>query len=417
MDHLTGRFPPELLAPAGDREKLETALAYGADAVYLGGPRHNLRAGARGFSWEELGGVLEHIRACGRKAYFCLNALPTEGQLPEIEAELERAASLAVDGLIVADPGVLRLAGRLAPQLPVHLSTQANTSNSQGVRFWQDQGIRRINLARELSWKEIQAVRQACPDIELEVFVHGAMCLAQSGKCHLSAYLNNRSANQGGCSHPCRFDYRVQAVALEEAKRPGKITWEVRDDEERHSALLASDDLCLIEHLSWFAANRIEAVKIEGRTKSSTYLAVVLDAYRTALSDLQSGRFSPEILLAELAESAGRPLSTGFFLPEGRRRVLEPTKRRLKPVVGRIEAQLTEDCWLIAVKHRWSGGRPLELLLPGLQRPLLRGEDYRLEDEAGQPLETVHSGQTVRLRSACEALQPGCFLRLAGSAT
>ena len=411
MDNLRSGFLPELLAPAGDPEKLQTALIYGADAVYLGGRQHNLRAGARGFTWDEIDEALAAAGQWQARAYFCLNSLPRQDDLPALEAAFKRLGQTAFDGLILADPGTLRLARRHVPHLPVHLSTQANSGNSQAVEFWRDQGVSRINLARELSSREIKAIRRACPEVELEVFVHGAMCLAVSGQCHLSAYLSDRSANRGACTHPCRFGYRVRSVGLEEKQRPGRITWEVLD-EEPFSALLASQDLCLIKHLAWFAANRIDALKIEGRTKSSSYLARVLDVYSTALADLGQGSFRPGTYLAELAETATRPLGSGFFLPGKTDREILPAQGACKPVVGRVESRLNRDCWLVAVKHRWPAGLPLEILVPGLRRPVIHPTGFALENETGSSMPVVHSGQWIRFRCDHPDLQPGYFLRL-----
>ncbi len=405
---------PELLAPAGTPERLHTVLTYGADAVYLGGRGLNLRSKARNFSREELKQALEAAHAENRRLYYCLNALPREGDLGALRSSLEELQDLALDGVIVADPGVLAEVQSSLPQMPVHLSTQANTSNSSAVRFWQAAGVRRINLARELSLKEIRSVRQANPDIELEAFVHGAMCLAISGKCALSGYLNARSANRGECTHPCRFDYRILGLALEEKLRPGEPLWEAWED-EGYTSLLASDDLCLFPFLAWFVKNRIDGLKIEGRMKSSSYLAPVLDVYRTALQDLAQGGFRPRLYARELLAAASRPAGTGFFLPGGRRkRLLTPASAVEQPVVAKILSRKGEADWLLSVRHRWNPRDRVEILVPGLYRPLLQPGEYRLEAPEGQALDTVHSGMQARLRAEHPHLRQGLLLRLSG---
>ena len=405
---------PELLAPAGTPERLQTVLTYGADAVYLGGRGLNLRSKARNFSREELQQALEAAHAENRRLYYCLNALPREGDLGALRSSLEELQDLALDGVIVADPGVLAEVQSYLPQMPVHLSTQANTSNSSAVRFWQAAGVRRINLARELSLKEIRSVRRANPDIELEAFVHGAMCLAISGKCALSGYLNARSANRGECTHPCRFDYRILGLALEEKLRPGEPLWEAWE-EEGYTSLLASDDLCLFPFLAWFVKNRIDGLKIEGRMKSSSYLAPVLDVYRTALQDLAQGGFRPRLYARELLAAASRPAGTGFFLPGGRRkRLLSPASAGEQPVVAKILSRKGEADWLLSVRHRWNPRDRVEILVPGLYRPLLQPGEYRLEAPEGQALDTVHSGMQARLRAEHPHLRQGLLLRLSG---
>ena len=407
-------FPvPELLAPAGTPEMLATALTYGADAVYLGGPGPNLRAKGSGFGAEDLAEAFRLIHSQGRRGYLCLNAFPGERELCSVRASLELVAALppeaAPHALIVADPGVLRLARQLAPALPLHLSTQANTANSEALAFWQEQGVQRVNLARETdfsSLRRLAAAARARGGPELEVFVHGAQCMALSGRCLLSAWLNQRSANMGLCTHPCRYEYRP--LRLEERTRPGEWLWELQEH-DGFSEVLAAEDLCLLPYLRGLVAQGLAALKIEGRTKSEGHLARVLDPYRGALDSLaRSGRFDPRPCLDELLPTAKRPLSSGLFLPKGRRRLLQgPVGGSV--VVGKVLAG-GDGRYDVAVRAPWSADVVVRVLQPGLRRPILAG--YVLEDALGARLERSHPGLGVRLR--CEtALRPGWFL-LAG---
>lgn len=403
---------PELLAPAGDMEKFDAALAYGADAIYLGGQELSLRARTKGFDWRQLRTAISRARPRGVKIYYCLNILAQERHLASAQAQLEQLAEIEPDGLIVADPGVIRLALRLAPKLPLHLSTQANTSNSQSVAFWADQGVRRVNLSRELDCRALRAVRQATPpQVELETFVHGAMCVALSGRCLMSGYLNDRSANLGACTHPCRYAYRPIAFALEEQTRPGQITWELQQDAE-YATLLAADDLCLVTYLRWFQRVGLNALKIEGRMKSAGSLAQVLDAYRTGLDDLAAGRFRPAAYLAEILNASTRPFGTGFFLPQGRRRILGRGSRTdCRPILGAIQAPDGPGAWHVAVRAAWDAATDMHILVPGLERPLVRGGTYGLENERGERVALAHSGTFVRLLCDHSALRTGYFLR------
>ena len=328
------RTRPEVLAPAGNMDKLRTAVTYGADAVYLAGPGPNLRVKGGDFGPEELLEAIAYARSRNVGVYCCLNAMPRETEMHETTDALRLLADFGADGpdaLIIADPGVLRQAQRLAPGLEVHLSTQANTCNSDSMAFWRDFGVTRVNLARELDARSIRTLAESARKAggpELEVFVHGAMCMAISGRCLLSAYVNQRSANMGACTHPCRFLYKPAPIGLEEKLRPGEALWEL-EEYGNHSSLLAAEDLCLIKYAAWFRHLGIQAMKIEGRTKSELYVAQAVDAYKSALLDLEKGGRSFRIreYLAELENAATRKLGTGFFLPGNRRIVWEPEKK------------------------------------------------------------------------------------------
>lgn len=414
---------PELLAPAGNREQLEAALLYGADAVYLGGGELSLRA-ARGFRDDGLEGALQLCRTHGVRLYYCLNAFPRQEQLGCVAARLERLATLGVDGCIVADPGVLRLARRLCPELPVHMSTQANTCNAEAAAFWQEQGACRVNLARELPSREIRAVVRACPGLETECFVHGALCLALSGQCLLSAWLNDRPANLGQCTQPCRYEYRPLmpaedgraaeaalgrpiSLVVEEATRPGEALWEATR-EGGYGALWAPEDVCLIRYAAWFVRVGVSALKIEGRMRTGGYVAHAVDAYRTALNDLAAGAFRPESYMGELRRASLRPMGTGFFLPR-RRPAGGPAART--PLLARLEEPAGDDAWRISVRGRWEAEKPVELLLPGLRRPVLEPGKYALENHRGERVGTLHPGMRGLLRCPTPLAVRGIYVR------
>ncbi|WP_147819660.1 peptidase U32 family protein [Salidesulfovibrio onnuriiensis] len=455
---------PELLAPAGNMEKLETAILYGADAVYLGGGALNLRAGAAGFTEAELPEAIKKAHDAGVKVYFAMNVYPREDMLPQVEKYLGLLGEALPDAIIASDPGVIAKIRKLLPDMPVHVSTQANTCNSWSVEFWRDLGARRVNVAREVRSAELMQMLAICRkqirDMELEVFVHGAQCMAISGRCYMSAYLNDRPGNLGQCSHPCRYEYRPTSVAVEEKTRPGEDLWVVqdycagepdrlpppdfcgeegsRDDDEfifepaegpeaevsaepalhlaaetgAFSKFFAAEDLCLIHYLDWFSRIGVASIKLEGRTKSSAYLAQVVDAYRTALDDLGSGDFKAERYLAELVNAASRPLTTGFFDISRRAPLaLPPDEEERRPVLARINEDLGDGRWRIEVKSRWDTGGDVEVLVPGLDRPRLSPEDYGLENDLGQGLDMAHPGMKCTLYCAFPALKAGMFLR------
>uniref|UniRef100_UPI00405709FD U32 family peptidase C-terminal domain-containing protein n=1 Tax=Candidatus Electronema sp. TaxID=2698783 RepID=UPI00405709FD len=311
----TNEKMPELLAPAGSREKLITAIHYGADAVYLGGANWSLRAQAGNFDRAGLREAVSLAHQHGVKVYVTVNIFAHNRDLNGFEDYLLFLREAGADALIVADPGILLLCRETVPDMPLHLSTQANVTNKASVRFWAAQGVRRINLARELGLEEIRTIRQAVPDIALEVFVHGALCISYSGRCLLSSYLTGRNANLGDCAHPCRYSYRL----LEE-KRPGQYFPVVED--KRGTYIFNSRDLCLLLRLPELAAAGIDSVKIEGRMKSVGYVGAAVRIYRAALDYIaaqrEAGAAWEEIILppafAEEAAKVGtRGQTENFF--------------------------------------------------------------------------------------------------------
>lgn len=295
----------ELLAPAGNLEKLIFAIQYGADAVYAGGPQFGLRAFAGNFSLKELheGIIFAHER--GKKVYITVNIMPHNEDLRGLDEYIVEIERLGADAIILSDPAVLATAREVAPNMELHLSTQANAVNWQSVKFWHEQGIRRVILARELSLTEIREIRERVPGVDLEMFVHGAMCISYSGRCLLSNYMVGRDANKGECAHPCRYKY-----ALVEEKRPGQY-FPIEED-ERGSYVMNSKDLCLYPHLRDVLSSGINGVKIEGRMKSVNYVATVTRVYRLALDALARGQELPEHLEQELFKVNHRAYTTGF---------------------------------------------------------------------------------------------------------
>ena len=425
----SGEPVPELLLPAGNTERLHTALLYGADAVYLGGLSGNLRSATEGFAPAELVRAVKAAEARDARVYYCLNSLPLQSDMAALPEAIEAASAAGVHAFIIADPGVIRLALRYAPHIPIHLSTQANTTNAEAVAFWRDMGVSRVNLARELSCRDIHAIRKALPAMELEVFLHGAMCLAVSGQCLLSAWLNNRSANKGRCTQPCRFAYRgmhsqaspcLEGVALvvEEAWRDGEPLWEISRN-EGYSEFWAPDDLCLLPYLPWFITNRVTSLKVEGRTKSSSYVAYVADTYRAALDAAAKGGafINAGAFLPDLVRTASRPLSTGFFLPHTRKPVGANVPVDARPLLARVETMARSDgsAWHVEVRGKWDSSQPVEIMLPGMRRPVLAAGSYGFENHRGEAANLVNNGTKAILFACIDGLEPGVFIRAAGA--
>ena len=314
---------PELLSPAGSLAMMRRAFAFGADAVYAGQPRYSLRVRNNEFGdAARLGQAIDEAHAAGKAFYLVSNAVPHNAKVRTYLADMEEIVALSPDALIMADPGLIDLVRERWPDMPIHLSVQANTVNFAAVRFWQKLGLRRIILSRELSISEIAEIRQRCPDIELEVFIHGALCIAYSGRCLLSGYFNRRDANQGACTNACRWNYTLNAAAadaagdvwlLEERKRPGEMM--PIEEDEHGTYILNSKDLRAVEHVQRLVEIGVDSLKIEGRTKSPYYAARTAQIYRRAIDDAIAGRpFDPRLLSA-LESLANRGYTDGFYRP------------------------------------------------------------------------------------------------------
>jgi len=300
----------ELLAPAGDLEKLKTAIRYGADAVYLGGDSFGLRKASKNFSLEQIQEGINFAHERGKKVYITLNIVPHDEDMNGLEDYVKELYRLKTDAVIVSDPGMFSVIKRTVPNLPIHLSTQASVTNYETIMFWYDLGVRRIVLARELSLKEIKEIKEKLPkDLELETFVHGAMCMSYSGRCLISNYMTGRDANRGDCAHGCRYKY-----SLVEEKRPGEY-FPVYEDEDG-TFIMNSKDLCMIEYIPELVKAGIKSFKIEGRVKSAYYVATVIRAYRMALDEYNKDPDNykyDDKWLKEIQKASHRDFTTGFY--------------------------------------------------------------------------------------------------------
>ncbi len=396
----------ELLAPAGDLEKLQTAIDYGADAVYAGGEQFGLRAQAGNFNLDQLARARELTASRQKKLYLTLNAYLRSAEEEGLVAYLEQLSELDLDAYIVSDPGVLALVRQVDPQRSIHLSTQANTTNAAAARFWHQAGVDRVNLARELSLDEVRSIRKGA-DLELEVFVHGALCVAYSGRCLLSTALTGRSANQGACAQPCRWRY-----ALMEETRPGQY-FPIEED-SRGTYIMNSRDLCLIEHLPQLVAAGVNSLKIEGRMKTRYYVAAVTRVYRAALDSLledpQKYRFDPA-WRDELDMVSHRPYDTGFLFGGGDQAQVhreDSLYRRTHDFVGVVQQVFADGRALVQGRNRFFSGEVL-----GLIGPTMRQAEFQVGDlatEQGVPLEVAQPNALV-VTALPPGAQPGDLLR------
>lgn len=345
----------ELLAPAGSFECLETAIHYGADAVYLGGPGMQLRADKAGFDWNELERAVRFAHNCGRRVYVTVNSFAFNNDLCFVETYAKDLESISADAVIVTDIGVLKTIKRVAPGLSVHISTQANCMNYEAARAYYEMGASRIVLAREVPLSDISEIRSRIPeDMELEAFVHGAMCMAFSGRCLISSYLNNRSGNRGECTQPCRWGY-----ALMEEKRPGEY-FPVEED-EAGSAILSSHDLCCIDFLDDLKQAGITSFKIEGRMKTSYYVATAVNAYRMCLD----GKADADYCRRELESMAHRPYSSGFYFGKLKKEHNNDGTVRQSCVFVGVVRGFGNGFATVEQRNRFSVGETLEVLSPG----------------------------------------------------
>ncbi len=421
---------PELLVPAGGREQLDAALLYGADAVYLSGKEFSLRAKCDAFSPEELLLAIKDAHAKNVRVYYCINAMPYDHQLPELIKVLEFLSGSCIDALIIADPGVLWLAKKYCPNIEIHLSTQAHSVNSAAVEFWKEQNITRINLARELGKVQIKELIAKFPEMEFEVFVHGAMCLALSGHCLLSAWMNKRPANLGQCTQPCRFEYKGVSfqdlsLTVEENMRQGEDTWIIEQD-ENYSSMFAPSDLCLVPFMNDLIQLNPSSLKLEGRTKSASYVAQVTDVYRTAIdfyaqeNNLEAknkveARLCTSDFMNEIYNTGSRPLrpfTSGFFLPE-RLEDKVPDNYILRPIVAFLGCEVEKNVWEVKVRSTWNRAKDASFLIPGLKRPTIKANTYSFTNHQGQEVETLHPGMSglIHLQEEVKELQKGIYIR------
>ncbi len=398
---------PEILAPAGDRERLEAAVRFGADAVYLGGERFGMRASPANFNRESLPGAVEYAHAHGVKVYLTCNTLPRNQELSELPEFLINARRAGVDALILSDIGVLMQAKQIVPELEIHISTQAGIVNYASANAFYELGARRVVLARELSLAEIKEIRDNTPpDLEIEAFVHGAMCMSFSGRCLLSNYIVGRDANRGECAQPCRWGYHLM-----EEKRPGQF-FPVYED-EKGSYILNAKDLCMIEHIDDLCKAGITSFKIEGRAKSSYYVSVVVNAYRCAVDHFlrSEGEFVlPSWIREEVDKVSHRRYCTGFFYgPIDNGQYYENGGYERRYDVAAVVTSYRDGRLVCSQRNKIEKGDVLEVLEPG--KPPFSLTAQALYDEAGQPIEnTCHAQMTFELESAREAV-PGAIIR------
>ncbi|MFQ5469946.1 MAG: tRNA 5-hydroxyuridine modification protein YegQ [Gammaproteobacteria bacterium] len=407
---------PELLAPAGTLPNLRYAIAYGADAVYAGIPRYSLRVRNNDFhQLDILSQGIEEAHANQKKFFLAANLLPHNRKVDTFLADLAEVVELNPDALIMADPGLIMLVREKWPDLIIHLSVQANTMNYASVKFWQSQGIRRIILSRELSLDEVQEIRQQCPDIELEVFVHGALCIAYSGRCLLSGYFNHRDANQGSCTNSCRWKYKVhgnseddsgdvrqcsdsEVSLLEEVERPGEFM--PIEEDEHGTYIMNSKDLRAVQHVSRLINIGVDSLKIEGRTKNYYYVARVTQSYRHAIDDAVAEKPFNASLLNQLDKVANRGYTEGFYVRNNTRDyqnyVDGSSTSNSQRFVGELvdfdpESGLAE----VNVKNKFAIGDQLELVLPSGNKTF---KLQAMQTMKGEPLDVVPgSGYRVKI--------------------
>ncbi len=442
---MSARKKPELLAPAGSLAMLETAFAFGADAIYAGQPRYSLRVRNNDFgSLEVLKSGIDHAHAMGRKFFLVSNIFPQGNKIRNYVANMAPVIALKPDAMIMSDPGLISLVRENWPEMEIHLSVQANTVNAAAVKFWNKVGVKRIILSRELSLDQVAEIRQDCPDSELEVFVHGALCIAYSGRCLLSGYFNHRDANQGTCTNACRWDYKTHAAQidasgdvlaptkagdacgssacgcgsvdasaapslskesrdsiaylLEESNRPGDFM--PIEEDEHGTYVMNSKDLRAIEHVQRLVEIGVDSLKIEGRTKSPYYVARTVQSYRRAIDDAVAGRELDPALLGQLEGLANRGYTSGFY----QRHTPDATQNYLRGYSESGRSQYVGDVLdydearglaRVNVRNKFSVGDRLEIIHPTGNFDLTLD---RMENSEGQPMRVAPgAGHTVWL--------------------
>jgi len=401
---------PELLAPAGNLEKLKIAVIYGADAVYLGGENFGLRAGAKNFTLEQLTEGIKFAHNRGKRVYLTLNIIPHNEDLKGLPEYVAKLKELDLDAVIISDPGVLKIVKNIIPEMEIHLSTQANTTNYAAVNFWYEQGVRRIILARELSLEEIKEIIKKSPhDMKIETFVHGAMCISYSGRCLLSNYMVSRDANRGDCAHSCRWRYYLM-----EETRPGEY-FPVYED-KRGTYIFNSKDLCMIEHLPSLIEAGISVFKIEGRMKSSYYVATVVKAYRQLIDNylLKPNEYSyDKKRLDEIKKVSHRYFTTGFYFakPGGEEQRYDSSAYiKTYDFAGLILDYNTDNqIAVIEQKNRIFVGDEIEIFGP--DDDFFTQKIEKMWDEDGEEIEVApHATQIIRIKMA-KPVKPWYMIR------
>ena len=388
----------ELLAPAGDLEKLKIAVDYGADAVYFGGEMFSLRAGAGNLTIEEIEEGVAYAHERNVKCHMTFNIFAHNEDIAPLSDYLQRIKHIPVDAYIVSDPGVIALIKEAVPDAELHLSTQANMTNYVTANFWHSQGVKRIVLARELTFGEIKDIRSRIPEsMDLEAFIHGAMCISYSGRCLLSNFMIDRDANRGQCAHPCRWKYR-----LVEEQRPGEY-YPVEED-ERGTYIMNSKDLCMLEHIPDIVEAGVSSAKIEGRMKSVFYVATIVSAYRRAIDayyeDPDNYVFDPS-WMTELKKVSRREFTTGFYYnkpTDEDQNYQTSAYTRDYSFIGMVKDFEPETCMaVVEQRNKMSVGEEIEVFGPG--RDFFSQKLEVLLDEEGQPIESApHPQQIVKIK-------------------
>ena len=393
---------PELLSPAGDLERVKTALLYGADAVYLAGRMFGMRSSAVNFTDEDLIRATEICHRAGKKIYITCNILPHERDLAAAPDYFRFLQDIGVDALILADFGMMRLAAQYAPQIKRHVSTQFGVLNSECAISLFEQGADTVVLARECSMEEIREIRaKTPPDLRLEVFVHGAMCVSFSGRCLLSNYLTGRDANHGACAQPCRWTYH-----LVEEKRPGQF-FEISEDGGTH--ILNSQDLCMIEHLNDLLAAGVDSMKIEGRMKSAYYTGIITNAYRAALDAAQKREVLPHYWVDECDTVSHRPYCTGFYYGRPGEHYSDSLYDSTADIVAVVERSGEDGMAIVRQRNKFFRGDRLELVLPG--REALPFSADRLWSMDGEELDNARHAE-MQIRMMIPSAAPAqCIIR------
>ena len=393
----------ELLSPAGDMERLKMSVLYGADAVYLAGTEFGMRSFAGNFSPEELPLAVKFAHDHGVKAHVTVNTMPRNEEVACLPAYLEQLDAAGVDALILADLGAFTLAGKYAPHCQRHISTQQSIANYECATAWYDLGAQRVVLARELSLKEIATIREKCPpQLEIETFGHGAMCVSYSGRCLLSNYMTGRDSNRGACAQPCRYQY-----ALMEEKRPGEY-FPVYED-EKGTYILNSRDMCTIDHLKDLMDVGIDCIKIEGRAKSAYYAAIVTGAYRHCIDDIVAGRPIDPVWRDEVEHVSHRNYSTGFYFGEPGQYTANSRYIREWQIVARVESCDENGLALCSLNNKFRQGDSLEVVGPDL-RPFTV-EARGITDAEGNPLEEPRTPQSLFYIQLPKQVPPLSMLR------
>ena len=395
---------PELLAPAGDMERLRMAVLYGADAVYLAGTSFGMRSFAGNFSPEELPEAVDFAHSHGVRVHCTVNTMPRNNEIAQLPEHLERLQDAGVDALIVADLGCFTLAGRYAPRCQRHISTQASISNYESARAWYDLGASRVILARELSLDEIREIREKTPeDLEIDAFVHGSMCVSYSGRCLLSNYMTGRDANRGACAQPCRYQY-----ALVEEKRPGEY-FPVFED-EKGTYIMNSRDMCMIDHIDDLMDVGLSSLKIEGRAKSAYYAAIVTGAYRHVIDDVAAGRAPDPVWRDEVEHVSHRHYSTGFYYGSPGQYYENSRYIREWQVIALV-TDCTPDGWAtLRLNNKFAQGDTVEVVGPDL-RPFSITVPM-MEDADGLPLREPRKPQMVFRMRLPRQVPPLSILRI-----